>query len=59
MPGTGQAVIVPVPGVVLPAAAHATAARGSVPQTGHSAAATPTAVSTPPAARSRSARQLA
>jgi hypothetical protein len=58
VPGTGQAVIVPVPGVVLPAAAHATAARGSVPETGHSTA-TPTAASTPPAARSRSARQLA
>jgi hypothetical protein len=58
VPGTGQAVIVPVPGIVLPAAAHATAARGSVQETGHSAA-TPTAASTPPAARSRSARQVA
>jgi len=58
VPGTGQAVIVPVPGVVLPAAAHATAARGPVQETRYSAA-TPTAASTPPAARSRSAPQLA
>ena len=54
VPGAGQAVIVPVPGAALLAAAHATAARGPVPEAGHSAAATPAAASTPSAARSRS-----
>ena len=39
MRGAGQAVIVPVPGVALLAAAHATAARGAVPEAGASAAA--------------------
>jgi len=43
-----------VPGVALLAAAHATAARGPVPEAGPSAAATPVAASTPSAARSRS-----
>ncbi len=59
VPGAGQAVIVPGPGVaLLPAApvsrAHATAARGAVPEAGHSAAAAPVAASTLSAARSRS-----